>query len=179
MRRHREHRTGVGGGLGRTTLRLARPADAGIIAGMSRELIEGGLGWSWRPQRVVAQIHCPETAVLVAEAQRCVIGFAIMHFGTDVAHLNLLAVARARQRLGIGRQLMEWLESSARVAGIQCIRLEVRASNRAGRAFYRTLGYREIAIAPRYYRGREAAIRMERGLRAAAMRDDPASCDPL
>lgn len=147
------------------TLRLARPADAGTIAGMSRELIEAGLGWSWRQERVARQIECPDTVVLVAEARRCLVGFAIMYFGADAAHLNLLAVVRARQRMGVGRRLMGWLERSARVAGIARIHLEVRAGNRGARAFYRALGYREIALAPRYYRGRESAVRMERDLR--------------
>lgn len=143
------------------TLRLARAADADTLANMSRELIENGLGWSWRRERVRLQIDCPDTVVLVAESRRCIVGFAIMYFGAEVAHLNLLAVARARQRMGIGRRLMAWVERSARTAGIASVRLEVRANNRSARAFYRALGYREIALASRYYRGRESAIRME------------------
>ncbi|NIR31369.1 MAG: GNAT family N-acetyltransferase [Gammaproteobacteria bacterium] len=146
------------------TLRLARPADADTIGNMSRELIENGLGWSWRRERVELQIDCPDTVALVAESRRCIVGFAIMYFGAEVAHLNLLAVARARQRMGIGRRLITWLERSARVAGVASVRLEVRANNRSARAFYRALGYCEIALAPRYYRGRESAIRMEHTL---------------
>lgn len=93
------------------------------------------------------------------------IGFAIMRFLEESAHLNLLAVDARYQRLGIGRRLMEWLEQSARVAGTFVISLEVRFNNQGARAFYRRLGYTELARIPRYYAGREAAMRMSRDLR--------------
>ncbi len=69
------------------------------------------------------------------------------------------------QRSGIGRRLVEWLEQCARVAGTFVISLEVRLSNADARAFYRKLGYTELARIPRYYAGREAAMRMNRDLR--------------
>jgi hypothetical protein len=47
-------------------IRLARLADAGPIARMSRELIEYGLRWRWTPARVAASIRAPEVNVLVA-----------------------------------------------------------------------------------------------------------------
>jgi ribosomal-protein-alanine N-acetyltransferase len=88
-----------------------------------------------------------------------------MYFGDDHAHLNLLAVRPAWQRRGVGRRMLDWLEESARVAGISAIHLEVRASNATGRRFYRALGFQEVALLPRYYSGREAAIWMAHDLR--------------
>jgi ribosomal-protein-alanine N-acetyltransferase len=52
----------------------------------------------------------------------------------------------------------------AEVAMIGTIRLEVRRKNKIGRAFYRALGYREVAVIRGYYEGREDAVRMERTL---------------
>lgn len=147
------------------TLGLAKLADAGQIATMSRDLIEAGLQWSWVPERVANQIRCPETVVVVARVQGSVIGFAIMQFFAKDAHLNLLGVARPYQNLGVGRRLIEWLEKSARVAGVFTVCLEVRATNRDGRAFYRKLGYREVSRLHRYYGNRETGIRMKRDLR--------------
>jgi ribosomal-protein-alanine N-acetyltransferase len=94
-----------------------------------------------------------------------VAGFAIMNFQQEVAHLNLFAVAKARQRRGIGTRLLCWLEESAYAWGIATIQLEVRASNQVGQAFYKSSGYEEVARIPRYYRGRESALRMVRFLR--------------
>ncbi len=146
-------------------IRLARVADAYRIATMSRELIEHGLPeWSWTPERVVRAIRDRETIVVVAEAQRAIVGFAIMEYGKDEAHLDLLGVARSYQRTGIGRRLLEWLEESALVAGVFVVCLEVRAANAAGQAFYRHLGYRPVCRVARYYCGEETAVRMARDL---------------
>jgi ribosomal-protein-alanine N-acetyltransferase len=88
-----------------------------------------------------------------------------MKFADESAHLHLLGVQPGFQRLGVGRDLIEWLEQSARVAGTFIVSLEVRAGNRSARAFYRRLGYTEIVRIPGYYRGCEDAIRMSRDVR--------------
>jgi ribosomal-protein-alanine N-acetyltransferase len=150
-------------------LRLARPADAAAIAEMSRDLIEHGLGWTWTRARVERSIAAASTVVLVAEERQPaagrLAGFAIMYFGDDQGHLSLLAVRPDRQRAGIGRHLVGWLEESALVAGIGTIRLELRASNRAARRFYERLGFAEIARVAAYYGGVEDAVRMAREIR--------------
>ena len=46
-------------------IRLARPGDAQEIAAMSRELIEQGLPWTWRPDRVRRAIGSAATNVAV------------------------------------------------------------------------------------------------------------------
>jgi ribosomal protein S18 acetylase RimI-like enzyme len=43
----------------------------------------------------------------------------------------------------------------------------LRAGNEAARGFYRAMGFDETIVVPGYYRGREAALRMIRVLRAA------------
>jgi ribosomal-protein-alanine N-acetyltransferase len=145
--------------------RLATIKDAAQMANMSRDLVEAGLGWSWTAGRIKQQIRCPSTVALVARRSRSIGGFAIMHFLKHEAHLNLLAVCPSCQRTGIGRRLVQWLEKSAGVAGIGHIHLEVRAKNCTAQAFYRALGYEEVKLIPRYYNGRETAIRMVHNLR--------------
>jgi ribosomal-protein-alanine N-acetyltransferase len=146
-------------------LRPGRSADAARIAAMSRDLIESGLGWSWGPERVARSIANKDTFTLLACDRDLVVAFAIMYFGDEHAHLNLLAVRPSHQRLGIGRHMVEWLIESARVAGIATIHLELRAANYVARGFYRSLGFTESAYIPGYYRGREMALRMMRMLR--------------
>jgi ribosomal-protein-alanine N-acetyltransferase len=152
------------------TLRLATEADAPPIALMSRDLIEHGLGWSWTRQRVARSIAHRETSTVVACDEREVVGFAIMQFSDEHAHLSLLAVQPRRQRMGVGRRLIEWMEDSARVAGVSGIHLEVRASNLDARRFYRALGFQELALLPRYYKGVESAVWMARDLRSSTAR---------
>ena len=146
------------------THRPGRAPDAPALARMARDYVEDGLPWTWRERRILRAIHDPETMVLIAEAPRGsgaeVTGYAIMRFGDETAHLSLLAVRPAYRRRGIARGLLEWLEASARTAGVREVGLEVRADNHAARRLYRGLGYREVAHLPGYYDGREAAYRM-------------------
>lgn len=146
------------------SLRLARPADATTIANLSRDLIEYGLRWRWTPVRVAASIRAPDVNVLVAASHENIAGFAIMRYGDDVAHLDLLAVAPPYRRAGVGRQLLEWLEKCAVVAGIFSVTLEVRAGNEGAQLFYQRMGYRTLVQLPGYYQGIEAALRMGRDL---------------
>ena len=105
-----------------------------------------------------------DCVVLAARDRRRVIGFAIMEFYAIHAHLNLFAVEPGYQRQGIGRQLLEWLEASARTAGIFKVHLELRANNDGARAFYEKLGYRSVGRKAAYYDGREDAVRMTHDL---------------
>jgi ribosomal-protein-alanine N-acetyltransferase len=147
------------------SIRLARRGDARAMALLSRDLIETGLGWRWTPQRVSASLRDRATNGLVAVDGPRVVGFALMKYLDEQAHLLLLAVLPERRRAGIGRALLAWLESSALVAGIATIDLEVRAGNDTARRFYRTLGFEELRVVPQYYGGREAALHMRRRLR--------------
>jgi ribosomal-protein-alanine N-acetyltransferase len=142
------------------TLGLARVSDAHEIAEMSRDLIEQGLTWSWTPARVQHFITGPESSVVVARRERQIAAFAIMHFGDDVAHLNLLAVGPEHRRQGLGRQLVGWLTETAIEAGVFRINLELRLRNEPARIFYERLGFDQLGVVQGYYQGREAALRM-------------------
>ena len=143
----------------------AVPADALAVAEMSRDLIETGLGWSWSRQRVARAINDPETQVLIARHRSRVVGFGIMEFGEERAHLSLLAVKSGYQREGIGTRVFGWLKESALTAGIAVVKLELRATNMVAQHFYRSLGFEEAGWAVGYYRGRETALRMALHLR--------------
>ncbi len=73
--------------------RLASVADAGDIARMSRSYIEQGLGWSWTTPRVLRSIRDRGSNVVIADDPTRRLGFGIMKYRDDEAHLLLLAVA--------------------------------------------------------------------------------------
>ena len=138
--------------------------DAPAIAEMSRRLIEHGLAWSWNEERVERCLRNRDCVVLAARDRRRLVGFAIMEFYAIHAHLNLLAVQPGFRRQGIGRQLLEWLEASARTAGVFTVNLELRSTNDAARAFYEKLGFKSAGRKAAYYDGREDAVRMTHSL---------------
>jgi len=145
-------------------IRLAFDADAESIASMSRDCIEYGLSWSWRPVRVRRSIADAATNVVVCPRSNGLGGFAIMKYGDEEGHLLLLAVDAQLRRRGIGSALMSWLESTARTAGLGVIRLETRRGNLAAQAFYGRLGYRAVARVRGWYGGVEDGVRFAKDL---------------
>ena len=147
-------------------LALAQPDDASELARLSRDLVEIGLDWTYRPDRIRALIRNADIVTLIARDGHQVAGFAIMEFGVERAHLVLLAVRPSHQRDGIARRLIVWLVESAAVAGMASIHVELRTSNTAAFAFYRAMGFAPTLRLEGYYQRRESAVRMLRLLRS-------------
>lgn len=143
---------------------LAKYSDAYEIAIMARDFIEYGLGWSWTPGRIVRNIRDLDTVVIKAMDDRAMVGFAVMHFGLEIANLNLIAIKPGYRRQNLGRGLLSWLQKSAEVAGIKFIHLELRSTNQAAKKFYEKLGYVEYQAIAGYYGGKENALRMRKTL---------------
>lgn len=146
--------------LERYDIGLARPGEAGTIAVMSRDYVEHGLEWQWKPARIVGKIRAKDTNVAVARSGKAIVACAIMRYADMDAHLELLAVQPNHRKRGIGRRIVEWLTETAEVAGIQIVYVETRIGNAGARSFYTRLGYQDVEILPRYYCGRESAIRL-------------------
>lgn len=143
---------------------LARASDAPAIAALSRDAIERGLSWRWTERRVLRAIRDPATNVAVARREGVLIGFAIMQYGDDEAHIVLFAVEAAQRRAGLGTAMLAWLEATAVVAGMRAIRLEARAGNAPAKSFYRRHGFVEYGSSPGYYEDVEDAVRMVKRL---------------
>ncbi|MDF2466138.1 MAG: hypothetical protein K0Q43_4373 [Ramlibacter sp.] len=143
---------------------LANETDASAIAEMSRDYVEYGLGWSWTPSRVMKAIRDNGTNVAVVRERGLVLGFGIMRYGEQKAHLTLLAVQPTERKRGLGAVLLSWLEKSALTAGIERVQLEARADNPVAIAFYRDQGYEDAGTVRGYYRGEVDALRLEKTL---------------
>jgi ribosomal-protein-alanine N-acetyltransferase len=67
------------------------------------------------------------------------------------AELETIAVASQNQRQGLGRLLFDALSLELHKEGVAEVVLEVRASNRAAMAFYRSAGFGQKGIRRSYY----------------------------
>lgn len=143
---------------------LAEAADAAAIAALSRDAIETGLAWRWTERRVQRSIFDAATNVAVLRRDGQLLGFAIMQYGDEEAHISLFAVRASERRLGLGSALLDWLEATAQVAGIRTIKLEARAGNAAAKSFYRQHGFTEAGLSPGYYEDVEDAVRLVKRL---------------
>lgn len=145
-------------------LRLAESRDASAIARLSKQEIEQGLAWSWTPARVGRAIADPDTNVLVARDEGGLLGFGIMIYREQHAHLCLFAVRPDGRRRGVGSALLAWLERVAQVAGVQRLSLEARHDNAPAIAFYQEHGYRTSGVVAGMYQGVEDGVRLEKWL---------------
>ncbi len=145
-------------------IRLATQSDAAEIAAMSRDYIEQGLPWTWTESRVKFSIASMETNVGGARDAGVIVGFGIMSYPRDDAHLLLFAVRPEYRRRGVGSAMLSLLESVGRELGMRRIRVECRRDNDAARNFYAEHGYHELAIHQRMYRGLADGICLEKWL---------------
>jgi ribosomal-protein-alanine N-acetyltransferase len=93
------------------------------------------------------------------------VGYALIMFAVDEAHLLNLSVAASRQGRGYGARLLAQSMRVARGAGAQRLLLEVRTSNARAIALYRAFGFRQIGVRRAYYpavNGREDALVLAR-----------------
>jgi ribosomal-protein-alanine N-acetyltransferase len=89
------------------------------------------------------------------------VGYCILSFGAQEAHLLNLCVHPSAQGAGLGKYLLWRALDCARDAGILTMFLEVRPSNATAIALYRSVGFKEIGRRRGYYRaarGREDAL---------------------
>ena len=96
----------------------------------------------------------------MAESSNRIVGFAIAR--RYPPNLEILDIAVAVQRQGVGRVLIEALKDEA--VGCEKITLEVSARNGAGRAFYDALGFRVVGRRPKFYNDAADAVLMDLAL---------------
>ncbi len=90
-------------------------------------------------------------------------GYAILMPAADEAELLNIGVAAAQQRKGLGRAILAEMLDVARARQLRRVFLEVRPSNAAAIALYRSAGFGGTGVRRDYYRnedGSEDAVTM-------------------
>jgi [ribosomal protein S18]-alanine N-acetyltransferase len=80
-----------------------------------------------------------------------VVGFCNYWLVADELQILNLAVHPEERRHGHGARLLRHMLEAGRREKVRVLSLEVRASNRAATALYRSFGFREVGLRPRYY----------------------------
>jgi ribosomal-protein-alanine N-acetyltransferase len=86
-----------------------------------------------------------------AEPDDIVLGFVLAWTAADEVHLLDLAVDPGARRRGVGRELVAQVLAHAREIGARLVLLEVRRSNEAAIALYRSAGFSENGVRRGYY----------------------------
>ncbi|MBK6756182.1 MAG: ribosomal protein S18-alanine N-acetyltransferase [Moraxellaceae bacterium] len=99
----------------------------------------------------------------VAQKNQQVVGFFVVQFIVDEAHLLNIAVDPTQQKQGIGRVLLDNVQQQAIAKKANTIFLELRATNQRALALYQMAGFNEIGLRKNYYpaaQGKEDAVIM-------------------
>lgn len=139
-------------------LRPMMPADVDQVLAIERDIYPHPWSLGNFRDSLLAGYSC-----WVMEQARELVGYGVVMFGVQEAHVLNLSVRRAWQRRGLGRALLEHFLAVAREGGALRVFLEVRPSNGAARALYLARGFRQISVRRGYYPadgGREDAILM-------------------
>lgn len=90
-----------------------------------------------------------ECWVLVEDTQ--VIGFGVMNYAANEAHILSISINQAYQRQGLGQKMLWHLLALAKGNNATEIFLEVRASNLAAIKLYKKNNFIEIGVRKDYY----------------------------
>jgi ribosomal-protein-alanine N-acetyltransferase len=109
---------------------------------------------------------------LVARAGDRVVGFAGTWLMVDDSHITTFGVHPDWRRQGIGRQLLLHVAELSVAIGARRMTLEVRETNEAAQALYRSFGFEVVGRRPRYYTddSEDALVMTTPELDAPAMR---------
>ena len=113
----------------------------------------------WPLIDILSVLIFPGIIRLKAEVADQVVGFAAAEVRSGVGWITTIGVVPPYRRRGIARALLMACEEKLTTPRI---RLCVRRSNHGAQFLYQQQEYRQVDIWPRYYRGGEDAIVMEK-----------------
>jgi ribosomal-protein-alanine N-acetyltransferase len=114
---------------------------------------KSAFSYPWSEAIFLSEINRLPTSlyVLTEEAAGSVRGYlCFWHLPQEIQLLTIAVHPQCRRR-GHGRFMMEALLNEARLRKVSQLFLEVRPSNQAALALYRTLGFKTLHRRPRYY----------------------------
>lgn len=134
-------------------VREATAADARTLHALAQELADALGDHRPRPEmvrtRLLELLEEPRARVLVAEGEGGVVGAASLWIKPDLAHgdkvveVPMLVVSGEARRQGIGKLLVEEIQSIVAAENAAIIELIATRNNDVARAFYRALGFVE------------------------------------
>lgn len=141
-------------------IRRGRPADAAAILDLESSFPTDRMS----ARSVRRFLSSPGARVLVAEADRAVVGALILLLRSNSGwgRIYSVVVHPERRGLGLGRRLVEAAGRQARRAGRVGISLEVRSDNGPARSLYRSLGYADHEPLPDYYEDGAPGVRLRK-----------------
>ena len=134
----------------RASLRPVSPRDIAAIARIER----ASFGDPWTEESFRELLGIPSAIFLVATkgSENAVAGYVVAAVASDQAEILNLAVNPSERRGGLGGDLLDAAFAALMARGAREVFLEVRKSNVAALALYRSRGFASLSIRRNYYR---------------------------
>lgn len=100
----------------------------------------------WTQEQIARDLTSSQTRYFYVYESDLVVGFLALQELFGESEITQLAVDRAYQGKGYGRQLLSKLADYP-----EKIFLEVRVSNHRAQALYQSFGFKEVGLRPKYY----------------------------
>ena len=130
----------------RFRVRALRSLDLDAIERIERDIYE----FPWSRGNFADSLAAGYDA-WVFESDSTLLGYAIVMWSIDEAHLLNLSVRRNMQGQRWGASLLEWLIRDLTRRNARELYLEVRPSNPVARRLYASAGFEQIGVRKRYY----------------------------
>ena len=139
---------------------LIRPATEDDLAALSL-LESASFAVPWNEKALAGHLAAPHTLSLLLFEEGRPVGCLLAGFSPPEGELYRISVLPEARRRGYGRALLEAFYRAAEEREVYALYLEVRESNAAAIALYRSAGFHEIFLRENYYREpTEAALVM-------------------
>ena len=140
------------------TLRRADANDIDRIADMETICLADD---PWSRDMVAAEFSGINPArYYVGEEDGCIVAYAGIWLIAPEGYITNVAVLPEYRRKGAASAILRKMIEEANEEGVSDITLEVRVSNAAAIALYRSFGFEEAGIRPGYYKNGEDALIM-------------------
>ena len=139
-------------------LRRAEPGDIDCIAEMETICFPEE---PWSREMVAAEFSgLNPSRYYVAEEDGRILAYAGIWIIPPEGYITNVAVHPDCRRRGIGSKILQTLIEEGRKEGVTDITLEVRVSNGPAIGLYKSFGFEEAGIRPKYYQDKEDALIM-------------------
>lgn len=127
---------------------LMNETHVGAVAELEKQCFSD----PWSVNSISSELTNPLSLWVVAIDGDRLVGYVGSQSVMGWADMMNIAVDPLYRRMGIGRYLVEELETRLRANEVTCLTLEVRASNEGAIALYDQLGFVQVGRRPNYYR---------------------------
>lgn len=111
---------------------------------------------------ILDEIINPNYLVLVAEENGKIAGFLSVIENYDCADVMMIATGLSYRRKGVATKLLSEAIGMLKNLGVNRLLLEVNETNIGAIELYKKLGFKQISIRKKYYKGQFDALIMER-----------------